>query len=71
MNVGFEKVLLMQNAVNMGTSNVIATFIYTNGIQKGQFSYTAAVGIFNSLINVVILVAANTITRRLGSSSLW
>ena len=71
MNVGFEKVLLMQNNVNMGASNVIATFIYTNGIQKGQFSYSAAVGIFNSLINLVLLVGANTLTRRLGDSSLW
>ncbi len=71
MNVGFEKVLLMQNNVNMGKSDVISTFIYRNGIQKGQFSYSAAVGIFNSLINLALLVGANTLTRRLGDSSLW
>lgn len=71
MNVGFEKVLLMQNNINMGTSDVISTFIYRNGIQKGQFSYSAAVGIFNSIINLVLLVGANTITRKLSDSSLW
>ena len=71
MNVGFEKVLLMQNNVNMSKSDVISTFIYRNGIQKGQFSYSAAVGIFNSLINLALLVGANMLTRRLGDSSLW
>lgn len=71
MNVGFEKVLLMQNTVNMGASDVISTFIYRNGIQKGQFSYSAAVGIFNSLINLILLVGANALTRRLGNNSLW
>ena len=71
MNVGFEKVLLMQNNVNMGKSDVISTFIYRNGIQKGQFSYSAAVGIFNSLINLALLIGANMLTRRLGDSSLW
>ncbi len=71
MNVGFEKVLLMQNTVNMGTSDVISTFIYRNGIQKGQFSYSAAVGIFNSLVNLALLVGANTLTRKLGDDSLW
>ena len=71
MNVGFEKVLLMQNPVNTVTSDVISTFIYRNGIQKGQFSYSAAVGIFNSLINLILLVGANTLSRRVTDSSLW
>ena len=71
MNVGFEKVLLMQNNVNMEVSDVISTFIYRNGIQKGQMSYSAAVGIFNSLINLVLLTGANTLTRRMSSMSLW
>jgi putative aldouronate transport system permease protein len=71
MNVGFEKVLLMQNTVNMGTSDVISTFIYRNGIQKGQFSYSAAAGIFNSLINLFLLLGANSLTRKMGDNSLW
>ena len=71
MNVGFEKVLLMQNNINMGTSDVISTFIYRNGIQKGQFSYSAAVGIFNSLINLTLLFGANLLSRKVAQSSLW
>ena len=71
MNVGFEKVLLMQNNVNMEVSDVISTFIYRNGIQKGQLSYSAAVGIFNSLINLFLLLGANRLTRRIGDTGLW
>lgn len=71
MNVGFEKVLLMQNPVNLETSEVISTFIYKNGIQKGNFSYSAAVGIFNSLLNLVLLFAANFFSRRVTQNSLW
>ena len=55
----------------MEVSDVISTFIYRNGIQKGQMSYSAAVGIFNSVINLILLVGANRITRRLGEMSLW
>lgn len=71
MNVGFEKVLLMQTPVNQEATNVISTFIYRNGIQKGNFSYSAAVGIFNSLINLVLLVGANFMAKRLTDSGLW
>lgn len=71
MNVGFEKVLLMQNNVNMEVSDVISTFIYRNGIQKGQLSYSAAVGIFNSMINLFLLLGANRLTRRIGDTGLW
>ena len=55
----------------MTTSDVISTFIYRNGIQKGQFSYSAAVGIFNSLINLILLVGANALSRKVTHSSLW
>jgi putative aldouronate transport system permease protein len=71
MEVGFEKVLLMQNPVNTGTSEIISTFIYANGIQKGQFSYSAAVGLFNAVINFVLLVTANLSSRKLLKMSLW
>jgi ABC-type polysaccharide transport system, permease component len=71
MNVGFEKVLLMQNPVNLETSEVIASFIYKNGIQKGNFSYSAAVGIFNSIINLILLAGSNLVSRRITESSLW
>lgn len=71
MEIGFEKVLLMQNPVNMSNSEIIATFIYKNGIQKGQFSYSAAAGLFNSMINFLLLIGANFISRRATKTSLW
>lgn len=71
MNVGFEKVLLMQNPINRSTSEIISTFIYTNGIQQGQFSYSAAVGLFNSVINCTLLLVANKISKKVSGSGLW
>lgn len=71
MDIGFEKVLLMQNPINMSRSNVIATFVYTNGIQKGEFSYSTAIGLFNSVINFILLFGANRFSKKLTGSSLW
>lgn len=71
MEIGFEKVLLMQNPVNTDMSEIISTFIYKNGIQKGQFSYSAAVGLFNSMINFVLLLGANFASRKITKTSLW
>jgi putative aldouronate transport system permease protein len=71
MSVGFEKAYLMQNPVNMETSELISTFIYKNGIQRGQFSYSAAVGTFNNIINFLLLISANFISRKAVRTSLW
>ncbi|HML47798.1 MAG TPA: ABC transporter permease subunit [Clostridia bacterium] len=71
MDVGFEKVLLMQNTLNTGRSEVISTLVYKQGIQKGQYSYTTAVGLFNSAINFVILISVNTLAKRVAGHSLW
>lgn len=71
MNVGFEKVLLMQNNLNMESSDVIATFIYRTGIQKGDYSYTAAIGLFNNLINFALLLLINRYARKKAETSLW
>ena len=71
MSVGFEKVLLMQNSVTLSSSEIISTFIYKNGIQKGQFSYSTAVGMFNSVINFVLLVSANFISKKTTKTGLW
>ncbi|HCU30428.1 MAG TPA: sugar ABC transporter permease [Sphaerochaeta sp.] len=71
MEIGFEKVLLMQNPINMSSSEIISTFIYKNGIQKGQFSYSAAVGLFNSLINFMLLLFSNTLVKKFTKTSLW
>lgn len=71
MNVGYEKVLLMQNDLNMATSDVITTYVYQQGIQKGQYSYSTAVNLFNSVINTVLVVAVNAISRKVSTTSLW
>ena len=71
MNVGFEKVFLLQNNLNMEMSDVISTLVYRKGITEYQFSFSAAVGLFNSAINCVILLMVNAISKRLGETSLW
>ncbi|WP_199615221.1 ABC transporter permease [Paenibacillus alkalitolerans] len=71
MSVGFEKAFLMQSDLNYATSNIIPTYVYEQGIQKAQYSFSAAVGLFNSVINVVLLVAVNRIAKRLTETSLW
>lgn len=71
MNIGFEKILLMQNNLNLEASDVISTFVYTTGILKGEYSYTAAIGLFNSLINLTLLLLVNRFARRTSETSLW
>lgn len=71
MNVGFEKILLMQNDLNKEASDVIQTFIYHNGILQADYSYSAAIGLFNSAINFVLLVLLNGYARRKAETSLW
>lgn len=71
MNVGFEKAFLMQNDLNYSTSNIIPTYVYEQGIQRSQYSFSTAVGLFNSVINVILLVTVNYITRKLTETSLW
>jgi putative aldouronate transport system permease protein len=71
MNVGFEKIFLMQNPLNMGSSNVISTYVYSMGLLKAQYSFSAAVGLFNSVVNFILLLTVNTVARRLNETSLW
>lgn len=71
MNVGFEKVYLMQNSLNLSVSEVISTYVYKTGLINTQFSFSTAVGLFNSAINLFFLVSVNKLTKRLNNSSLW
>lgn len=64
LNVGFDKVFLMQNSLNLGVSQVISTYVYSVGIKSSQFSFAAAVGLFNTLVNFIFLVITNWISRR-------
>ncbi|WP_430611029.1 ABC transporter permease [Enterococcus sp. DIV0876] len=70
MSVGFEKIILMQNPLNMASSNVISTFVYQQGLLDAQYSFAAAVGLFNSLINSALLILVNAVAKRLSDSSL-
>ncbi|GGO65097.1 sugar ABC transporter permease [Microbacterium nanhaiense] len=70
-NLGFEKVLLMQTDLNLPTSEVIQTYVYKAGLQQAQFSYSAAIGLFNSAINLVLLTTFNWVAKRAGQSTLW
>ena len=73
VNVGFEKALLLQNDLNLATSEVIPTYSYKVGLLmgSGDFSFGSAIGLFNSVINLVLLVAVNAVSKRVSETSLW
>lgn len=71
MDIGFEKIYLMQNDLNRSASSVISTYVYEVGLLGSQFSFSTAVGLFNSLINFVLIIAVNQIAKRLSGTSLW
>lgn len=71
LNLGFEKVFLMQNSLNLPVSEVISTYVYKIGIMSNQFSYAAAIGLFNTLINFVFLMATNQLSKKGADISLW
>lgn len=71
MSLGYEKVFLMQNPVNTEVSEVISTFVYKRGIAGFQYSYSAAVGLFNSVVNLVLIALANIFAKKVGETSLW
>ncbi len=73
MNLGYEKVLLMQNALNISRSEVIATYVYKMGMASAlpNYSYAAAIGLFNSVINFTLLVIVNRISQKYSDTSLW
>ena len=71
MNVGHEKIILLYNAGIYETADVISTFVYRKGLLEYQWSYSAAVGIFNSIINFIIILVFNKISKRLTEISLW
>jgi putative aldouronate transport system permease protein len=71
MDVGFEKVYLMQNSLNLQTSEIISTYVYKAGLLQAQFSYSAAVGLFDSVINFILLLLVNRVARKIGQTALW
>lgn len=71
MSVGYEKIYLMQNTINLNYSEIISTYVYKQGIQQTQYSFSTAVGLFNSVINLLLIATVNQIARRVGETSLW
>ena len=71
MDLGFEKAFLLQNNINLDYSEIIATYVYRIGIQGGLFSYSSAFGLFNNVINMVLLVVVNKIAKKVSDVSLW
>jgi len=71
MNVGFEKVMLLYNPQIYDTADVISTFVYRQGILSAQYSFSSAVGLFNSVINCTLVILANKFSKKMTENSLW
>lgn len=71
LNVGYEKILLLSNGNNMEVADVISTYVYRTGIALGNYSYSTAIGLFNTVINFVLLLIVNWISRKMTEISLW
>lgn len=71
LSVGFEKAFLLQNDQNLRTSQIISTYVYRMGLELGQFSFSAAVGLFNSIVTFVILIVVNRVAKQVSEVSLW
>lgn len=71
LSVGFEKVFLLQNSLNLSASQVISTYVYEIGLKSGQFSYSSAIGLFNNVVNVIVLSAVNYIAKKLSGTGIW
>ena len=71
MNIGFEKVYMLQNNAVRRVSEVISTYVYRLGIEGAQFSYTTAIGLFQSLISLILVFTTNKIIKSMGETGLW
>ena len=71
MSLGWDRIILMYNDMVMETADVISTYVYRTGLVQVQYSYATAVGLLNSIVNVILLVSANAVSRKISDSSLW
>jgi putative aldouronate transport system permease protein len=71
IDIGFEHIFLLQNPLNLAVSDVFDTYIYRIGVQQGEFSYTTAVGLFKSVVGLVLVLTANTIAKRSGREGVY
>lgn len=71
LSLGFEKIYLLQNDLNLEVSNVLSTYVYDIGLQGGQFSYSTAISLFNNVVNILILIVVNRITKKMSGTGMW
>lgn len=71
LGVGFDKIFLMQNSLNLPATEVISTYTYKIGILNSQFSYSTAIGLFNTVVNFLFLIVANFISKKATKSSIF
>ena len=71
MNVGYEKAFLMQNSMNTTVSELISTYVYKVGLQQAQYSFATAVGLFNSVVNFILLLIVNLVSKRFSDISIF
>ena len=71
LSIGYEKVLLMQNNMNLQASDIISTYVYRIGLISMQYSYSTAIGLFQSFVSLILLVIVNRLSKKLNETSLW
>ncbi len=71
LNVSWQKALLMQTALNLGTSEIFGTYVYRIGLVDAQFSYSTAINLFQTVVNLVLLIVVNSVSKKLTEESLW
>lgn len=71
MNLNFDRAYLLQNDLNIAVSEIISTYEYKLGIQQGQYSYSAAIGLFNNVVNLILLLIVNKTSKKLSGTGLW
>lgn len=71
MSVGHEKIILLYNPITYETADVISTYVYRRGLVEGSYSFSAAAGLFNSVVNCILVVSANKLSQKINDTSLW
>ena len=71
LNVGFEKIILLYNSSTMSVADVISSYSYRKGLIDLNWSFSSAVGLFNSVVNFIFVIAMNQFSKKLGDTSLW
>lgn len=71
LSVGFEKAYLLQNSLNLSASQIISTYVYEIGLNGGQFSYSSAIGLFNNVVNIILLLIVNSVAKKASGTGIW